>query len=470
MNRRGFLTKSALLGSGIALTGMHNSSVFKKNLSGDKMILGVMGLGGRNLFLIEEFIKQGAEIAYICDVDTRRFANGLKACSGESWADRTSQDWEVSETSQGQSRIPKTTQDFRRMLDDKEITAMIISPGTHWAPLATVMACQAGKDVYVEKPMSPNVYEGRKMVEAARKYERIVQVGSQNRSGQYHQKAIEYLKAGNIGKIHSIKVFNMLNGRLGSPGPYPEMPVPSEFDYDMWCGPAPKRPYNSRKTAPGVWRYFWEYSGSDSESIHQLDVARWVATALSGLEYPHSVYSLGAVRYPDRVADIPDSLNAIYDYGDITLSLEVDWWSSLIKVPHDVRWSLSKFPEWQFNGTRIEIYGTNGMMYLGRHGGGWQAFDAKGELIAMLTGVQPIKEHIANFMDCVRTRQTPNADVERAHISQSISHMAYISYRVGNQLLKIDGPNEKFIGNSEANKLLARQDGGRAPWKIPNQV
>ena len=308
------------------------------------------------------------------------------------------------------------------------------------------------------------------MVEAARKYERIVQVGSQNRSGQYHQKAIEYLKAGNIGKIHSIKVFNMLNGRLGSPGPYPEMPVPSEFDYDMWCGPAPKRPYNSRKTAPGVWRYFWEYSGSDSESIHQLDVARWVATALSGLEYPHSVYSLGAVRYPDRVADIPDSLNAIYDYGDITLSLEVDWWSSLIKVPHDVRWSLSKFPEWQFTGTRIEIYGTNGMMYLGRHGGGWQAFDAKGELIAMLTGVQPIKEHIANFMDCVRTRQTPNADVERAHISQSISHMAYISYRVGNQLLKIDGPNEKFIGNSEANKLLARQDGGRAPWKIPNQV
>src|SRR5690554_3648960 len=210
---------------------MHNSSVFKKNLSGDKMILGVMGLGGRNLFLIEEFIKQGAEIAYICDVDTRRFANGLKACSGESWADRTSQDWEVSETSQGQSRIPKTTQDFRRMLDDKEITAMIISPGTHWAPLATVMACQAGKDVYVEKPMSPNVYEGRKMVEAARKYSKIVQVGSQNRSGQYHEKAIEFLKEGHIGKVHYIRVLNMLDGRLGSPGPYPEMPVPSEVDY-----------------------------------------------------------------------------------------------------------------------------------------------------------------------------------------------------------------------------------------------
>ena len=110
------------------------------------------------------------------------------------------------------------------------------------------------------------------------------------------------------------------------------------------------------------------------------------------------------------------------------------------------------------------------MMYLGRHGGGWQAFDEKGEVIGIMTGVNPVKEHIENFLQCVRTRETPNADIEVAQISQAISHMAYIAYRTGNQLLKIDGSTESFIGNNEADKLLARQDGGRSPWKIPDQV
>jgi predicted dehydrogenase len=473
--RRQFVGKSLLGGAGIAGASfglMGQLSKGNNNVSAnDRIILGVMGLGSRNCFLIEEFIKQGAEIAWICDVDKRRIPDGLKACRGESWQARTPQDFRWTESSPGQKRVPKTTQDFRDMLDDKEIDAMIISPGTHWAPLATIMACQAGKDVYVEKPLSHDVYEGRKMVEAARKYKRIVQVGAQNRSGKYHEKAIDYLKDGGIGKIHYIRVLNMLNGRMGTPGPYPEKAVPEEFDYDMWCGPAPKRPYNPRKTGPGVWRYFWDYSGSDSESIHQLDVARWVTTALTGLEYPRSVYSMGDVRYPERVADVPDSLKALYDYGDIALSLEIDWWTSLIKVPREaVRWSTTRFPEWQFNGTRIEIYGTDGMMYLGRHGGGWQAFDADGQPAAMLTGIMPIKEHIANFLDCVRSRKLPNCDIEKGHISQAISHMAYISYRVGNQLLKIDGRNERFIDNSEANSFLARPGGGRAPWKIPRQV
>ncbi|MDD4107850.1 MAG: Gfo/Idh/MocA family oxidoreductase [Prolixibacteraceae bacterium] len=472
--RRQFVEKTLLGSAGIigGSVGLLAQPVISNRpvSANDKIILGVMGLGGRNCFLIEEFLKQGAEVAWICDVDTRRFENGLRACRGDSWESRTPQDFRWTGDSPGQKRVPKTTQDFRRILDDKEVNAMLIAPGTHWSPLGTIMACQAGKDVYVEKPMSSNVYEGRKMVEAARKYNKIVQVGSQNRSGLYHKKAIEYLKAGNIGKVHYIRVLNMLNGRLGSPGPYPEMEIPREVDYDMWCGPAPKRPYNTKKTASGVWRYFWEYSGSDSESIHQVDVARWVATELSGHEYPDSVYSKGSVRYPDRVADIPDSIQALFDYGDITLSMEIDWWTSLVKVPQDIRWSETEYPEWQFLGTRIEIYGTEGMMYLGRHGGGWQAFGKDGSLKDQMKGVMPIKEHIANFLNCVKSRELPNADVERAHISQAISHIAYISYRVGNQLLKIDGNTEMFAGNSEANALLSRPDGGRSPWKIPDKV
>jgi len=455
LTRRQFMEKSLMGSAGIiaGTTGLMAQTVpARKYKPSDKIILGVMGLGSRNCFLIEEFIKQGAEIAYICDVDTRRYENGLKACKA-------------------QKRAPKAVQDFRHMLDDKNVTAMVIAPGTHWAPLGTIMSCQAGKDVYVEKPLSHDIYEGRKMVEAARKYNKIVQVGCQNRSGQYHVEAIKLLRSGVLGKVHYVRVFNMLDGTLGKPGPYPGMPVPKEVDYDMWCGPAPKRPYNTNKTVPGVWRYFWDYSGGDSESIHQLDVARWVISSLSGQEYPLSVYSNGSVRFPERIADVPDTMKTIYDYGDITLSFEINWWTPyMIKVPQKVRWSNELFPKWPFTGTRIEIYGSEGMMYLGRHGGGWQTFDASGEPGPSLGGIMPVNEHMANFLDCVRSRQMPNGDIEKAHISQAISHMAYISYRTGNQLLKIDGQKERFVKNDAANGLLARPDGGRAPWKIPDKV
>ena len=453
--RRQFVEKSLMGSAGIiaGTAGLMAQNAPARNIAAnDKIILGVMGLGPRNCFLIEEFINQGAEIAYVCDVDTRRYEDGINACKA-------------------QKKSPKAIQDFRRMLDDKNVMAMVIAPGTHWAPLGTIMSCQAEKDVYVEKPLSHDVYEGRKMVEAARKYNKIVQVGCQNRSGQYHAEAIELLRSGVLGKIHYVRVFNMLDGLLGKPGPYPGMPVPKEVDYDMWCGPAPKRPYNTNKTVPKVWRYFWDYSGGDSESIHQLDIARWVISSLSGREYPLSVYSNGSVRYPERVADIPDTMKTIFDYGDITLSFEVNWWTPyMIKVPQETRWSNELFPDWQFTGTRIEIYGTEGMMYLGRHGGGWQTFDSSGEPGPSLGGIMPAKEHVTNFLDCMRNRQMPNGDIEKAHISQSISHMAYISYRTGNQLLKIDGENERFIENDKANELLARPNGGRAPWKIPDIV
>ena len=465
LSRRRFVKKTLISGVGVfaGTAGLMAQSARPKKIApSDKIVLGVIGLGGRNCGgpdaqgmyiggMIQYFIKQGAEIAYVCDVDTRRYEKGLNAC-------------------RGQSKTPTTVQDFRRILDDKNVTAMLISPGTHWGPLATIMSCQAGKDVYVEKPMSHDVYEGRKMVEAARKYQKIVQVGCQNRSGQYHANAIEFLKAGKIGKIHHIRVLNKLRGRLGKPGPYPEMPIPKEVDYDMWCGPAPKRPYNTNKTGPGVWRYFWEYSGADSESIHQFDIASWIITELTGRGYPNSVYSHGIVRNHELVADVPDSLTAVYDCGEITLSFEVDWWTTQIKVPTNIRESNTLFPDWQFTGTRIEIFGTEGMMYLGRHGGGWQTFDAKGNPGPQEAGIMPTEAHVKNFIDCIQSRNLPNGDIEKSQISQSMVHMAYISYRVGNQLLKIDGKNERFIGNNQANKLLARPGGGRAPWKIPRQV
>jgi len=448
INRRQFLKKGVAGGVGIAAVSGGLLSHPKTVSANDKIVIGVMGLGERDCFLIKEFLKQPeVEIAYICDADIRRYKNGFEAASA-------------------QKKKPQAVQDFRSMLDDKNVNALIIGAGSHWGPLATIMSCQAGKDVYVEKPFSHDIYEGRKAVEAARKYQRVVQVGSQNRSGEYIKNAIEHIRSGKLGEVHFVRVLNMLNGKRGVPGPYPARPIPPEFDYDMWCGPAPKRAYNPNKTAPGVWRNFWDYSGSDSESIHQLDIARWVI----GQEYPRSVHSVGRVSFPERVADLPDTMSTIFDYEDMTLSFDLTWWTpNMIKTPWPTRNS-DKFPYWPLNGTKIEIYGSNGMMMLGRHGGGWQVWGPEGELVSSEYGRMPVPEHIGDFLNCMKTRNKPNADVEIGHISQAIVHMAYISYRLGNRILSVDAASETFINDNEANRYLKRPGHGRAPWKIPKEV
>jgi len=448
IDRRRFLKTNVASGAAMAVAAGAFSRGSKAVAASDRISIGVMGLGSRDCYLIEEFLKKPeVEISHICDVDTRRFGNGFKSA-------------------EAQARKPEAVQDFRRILDDKNVDALIIGAGSHWGPLATIMACQAGKDVYVEKPFSHNVSEGRKAVEAARKYQRIVQVGSQNRSGEYIRNAISRIRGGELGKVHFVRVLNMLNEVRGLPGPYPGEAVPPEVDYDMWCGPAPKRAYNSNKTVPGKWRYFWDYSGSDSESIHQLDIGRWVV----GQEYPGSVHSVGRVSFPDRVADLPDTLSTIFEYEGVTMTFDLTWWTpNMIKTPWDIRDS-DRFPHWPLNGTRIEIYGSGGMMMLGRHGGGWQLWGPDGELLSSEYGRMPMPEHVGNFLESIKTRKVPNADVETGHVSQSIVHMAYISYRLGNRKLAVDAASESFVNDPEADRYLKRPEGGRAPWRIPERV
>jgi len=419
-----------------------------KVAASDRIIIGVMGLGTRNCHLIRRFLAQpGVEIAYVCDVDTRRYKDGLAA------------------TGDLQARKPKAVQDFRHMLDDDHVDVILNGAGAHWHSLGTILACQAGKDVYVEKPCSHDIYENRKMVEAARKYERVVQVGSQNRSAQYIMNAIEYLRAGKLGTVNLVRVLNMLGKRAPSKAPYHPMPIPSELDYDMWCGPAPKRPYNPDRTTES-WRYFWDYSGSDSESVHQVDVARWVV----GQDFPRSVRATGGLYYPDANAELPDTLIATYEYEDLTLVFELTWWTpNMIKTSWEIRDS-DQFPQWDFNGTKVEVYGSDGKMVIGRHGGGWQVWGPNGEEGPSEYGRHPLDAHVKNFLSCVHSRNRPNADVEIGHISQSIVHMAYISYRLGGRSLEFDAATETFIDDEEANQLLGRPNRGRAPWKIPEQV
>jgi predicted dehydrogenase len=242
-----------------------------------------------------------------------------------------------------------------------------------------------------------------------------------------------------------------------------DQPVPEGFDYDMWCGPAPKPPYN-----PSLhWLNQWEYSCGPiaGDAVHQLDLARYL---INDLPYPKSVSHAGGVIALKDGRDTPDTQLAAYEYGSLTLLMEAALWTPyMTKTPTEIR-DTDRFPNWPFNGTRVEVLGTEGFMYYGRHGDGWQAYDAQGELVRSEYGRQADKEHQDNFIECIRSRQKPNADVEIGHHSVLLCHLANISYRVGNQRLEFDPQTETFTNCEQANKLLKREY--RAPWIVPDNV
>jgi predicted dehydrogenase len=323
------------------------------------------------------------------------------------------------------------------------------------------MACQAGKDVYVEKPMSHNLWEGRKMVEAARKYKRVVQVGTQCRSGSYLQDAVNYIRSGKLGDIYIVRVFNMMQHAFAPDGP--SEPVPEGFDYDTWCGPAPVLPYDPNRK----WINKWEYSCGPiaGDAVHQLDLARYL---IGDKACPDSVSQAGGINVLTDGRETPDTQLATFEYGKLTMVLEAALWTPyLTKTPGERR-NKGLIPNWPLNSTRIELLGTKGMMYFGRMGDGWQVCNEKGEWSPTLTGHEPEQEHESNFLDCVRSRKMPNADVEQGHYSTMLCHLANISYRVGNKKLLFDSKTETFKDAPDANAFLKRTF--RAPWVIGDTV
>ena len=439
LNRREFMKGAA--GAAAAFAVMPRSGTYGAN---NKVIVGVMGLGGRGTFLAEKFAERpDAEIAYLCDPNTRRFARAREAVE------------------EAQNRRPKLVQDFRKILDDRNVDVLINATPDHWHGLGTIMACQAGKDVYVEKPMAHNVWEGRKMVEAARKYKRVVQVGMQSRSAPYVKKAKDYIQSGKMGDVFIVRVFNMMQHAKQRPSP--ARPVPEGFDYDLWCGPAPKLPYNPSRR----WLNQWEYSCGPiaGDAVHQLDLARYL---IDDIPYPKTVAHAGGVLSLTDGRETPDTQLATFEYGPLTLMMEAALWTPYMKkTPGNIRDS-DRFPNWPFSSTKVEILGTKGFMYFGRHGGGWEAYDAQGELARSEYGRQADKEHQDNFIDCIRTRKKPTTDVEIGHLSVMLCHMANISYQVGNKRLEFDPQTETFTNCDEANKYLKRTY--RKPWIVPDNV
>lgn len=452
MERRKFIQNTVFGASGLMIgsSGIVSASVLGAN---DKIVLALIGAGNRGTGTIINtcLVNKNVVIKTVCDVKTTR----LEAA--------------VAEIEKDLGYRPATTKNMQEIFDDKDIDAVWIATPEHWHALATVWACQAGKDVYVEKNPTVNIWEGRKMIEAAEKYKRVVQIGFQNRSAPYGFSARDYIKSGKLGKVVHVKCYNMLDGKKWMPKPDQE--TPQWIDWNAWIGPAPYRPYNPTITTPdgrGGWLDFWAFGGGalSDDASHVMDLARLV---LGDPSHPKSVCAYGGNQPWGSEKETPEFLSISYDFEDFVLTCESGNATSYMKkTPGNIRQDPTLFPDWRTNATRTEIYGTEGLMYLGRHGGGWQVKGEDSRIIAQDGGIFPDPDHQKNFIESLRTRKKPNGDVEQGQLSACLVHLGNIAYRVGNKQLYFDPKSERFIGNDDANKFLktSYRDGYRMPDNI----
>jgi predicted dehydrogenase len=362
--------------------------------------------------------------------------------------------------------------DFRAILDDREVDAIVISTPDHWHGLMTMMACAAGKDVYVEKPLSLFVHEGRWMANVAAKHKRIVQVGTQQRSGPHYQRARTLIQAGRIGKVLQVRMWHYRNIMPGFGSPADCAP-PADLDYDLWLGPAPKRPYNPNRSIYH-FRWFWDYSGGQMTNLaqHSLDIAHWYMGATA----PRAVASGGGRFALQDNGETPDVQDAILEYDGWIAS-----WSHRVagRGAPPVR--------------GLEFCGTEGSLMISRRGftlttdpktppdlavprfGGAHPVggpastghvdDGLGRTIALEdhsgNEFDQFRRHARAFLDCVRSRSQPVADLESGHRVATACHLANLSLRLGRKL-KWDAKRETIVGDPEAEALLARPY--RSPW------
>lgn len=333
--------------------------------------------------------------------------------------------------------------DYRKMLEDKSIDIVAIAAPDHWHVPLAAWSVVAGKDVYVEKPLSHTISEGRLLVNLARKHGRIVQHGTQSRSAKGIVDAIEYMKSGELGKIRMAKAIN--SQRRGEIGREPDTPTPPHVHYDLWLGPAPKRPFNINRYHY-KWHWWWDYGTGDigNDGIHQIDIARWGM----GVELPKAVTCSGGQLWYHDDHETPDTQIATFEYDDVYLMYEMRLWTPYKHEGHD-------------NGNIF--YGDNGKVSIGRRG--WRVIFKDGK--EGPGGGRGDGSHIENFINAVRSRKISdlNADVEVGHHSAALCHMANIAMRVGRRL-KFDTKREKFIDDEGANAYLTKHY--RKGYELPS--
>jgi len=401
-NRRSFLKNSAGLAAGVSVaSAVPGCSLLRILGINDEIRVGVVGIRSKGRQLITEFQKlEKVRVTAICDVDQNILAERRK------------------EFEQNFGKIEVYT-DVRKLLEKKDIDAVVIATPNHTHALFTIWACQAGKDVYVEKPISHNVWEGRKIVEAARKYNCIVQSGTQNRSDTGLRKAVDYIHQGNLGEIKWIhSIWYRMRNSIGKVNH--EQTVPDYIDYDLWTGPAPMKPL-MRKNLHYDWHWIWDTGNGDMGNLgtHQIDDARFI---LGNPGLPKRIASYGGRFLFNDDGQTPNTQTAYFDYDKTPVILELrnlTMKKGLKAMDH-------------LRGIRMgSIVQCEHGYFAGGRGGGW-AYNNDGEKIIQFPGDGGIG-HPANFIEAVRQRRPEilHADAEQGHISASLCHFANISYRIG---------------------------------------
>jgi predicted dehydrogenase len=456
MNRRD-LFKTAALSTGALAQQARATPAPAAN---DRIGIGVIGCGGMGRMDLADFQKQPeAEIVAVCDVYQPNLQEAHQLTDGKA----------------------RTYSDFRKLLDDRAVDAVVVATPDHWHPLIAVAACQAGKDVYVEKPVSNVVREGRLMVDAARRNRRIVQVGLQQRSGSHFQRAAQIVRSGDLGEIHYVQTWIHETSSPEGLGIPPDTDPPAGLDYDFWLGPAPKVPFNPARFL-GNWRSFFAYGGGriTDWGVHLVDIVHMAM----GVDTPRAVTASGGKLYVQDRRDTPDTQEVTWEYPGFLLH-----YTCLLHNSYGHNGDAGHKP---FGSYGIQFHGTRGTLFVDRAGyqvtpqmkghtepGGISfraAFDdltgvsmyyeLEGVAGRGTTSVQHVP-HVRNFLKCVTSREMPVADIEIGHRTTTACHLGNIALRLERKL-HWDGQAERFIGNDtateEANRMLVRPY--RAPWKL----
>ncbi len=426
--RRDFIRNTGTL---IALGGIGFSAKSYGRIIGanDRITVGAMGVNGRGAGMAANFARQkNTEVIYICDVEDKALAKGINAVK------------------KAVNKEPKGVKDFRKILTDKNLDAMFLAPPDHWHAPAAIMSCAAGKHVYVEKPLCHNPHEGELAVAAARKYKRVVQMGSQRRSWPILTQGIQELHNGVIGKIHMAKTWYTNN--RGSIGVGKQVPVPSNLDFDLWQGPAPRLAYKDNLVHYN-WHWFWHWGTGEAlnNGTHEIDVARWGLN----VDYPTKVNSVGGrYRFQDDW-ETPDTQIITFECAGASVIWEGRSCNGALVEGED---------------RGVIFYGENGSMATG--GNSYVIRDHKNAIVkeiksdVKIDGRDPSSPsasldgvHIDNFLKCIREGGTPNADVETGRKSTLWVQLGNISQRVGSTLY-IDQANGHIKANKDAEALWSR--------------
>ncbi len=454
--RREFIKKSVLGTAGIAIGGMGFSSKSYASVVGANERLNVAVVGVRS--------RGGEHIASWCSIGKSHNVRLMALCDTDEkfFADRSKEVLEKSGVN------PSLEWDMRRIFENRDIHAVSFATPNHWHALGTIWACQAGKHVYVEKPVSHNIFEGRKMIEASRRYNVRVQSGFQNRSVSNIIEAMKFLHSGGIGEVYLAR--GLCYKPRDSFGIAPDSEPPASLHYDQWLGPAPWRRYNEKRSHYN-WHWFWDTGNGDTgnQGPHQFDFARW---GLNKNEHPVSVYAAGGIYGIDPAEcaqETPNTLSCSFRYSDGKM-LEFETRGRYTNNETDVDISIGNI-----------FYGTEGYLELkGEAGRPWKAFRKREkEAFAGSDVSADHKEgtlsgsggegHFSNFVDSIRSGKNEdlNCDITEGHYSCVLPHLANISYRLGREL-KFDGKNEKFTGDAEADALLTQKY--REPYVVSDKV